>query len=172
MASLGRLAALCLLLVAAASAADDVLVVSGPESLDKIVKENDFVVLELYAPCEYFTHSSIEAPMWDRAARIRGPACLACRKPPWLPGIPLAAGRGLDQLLSPGWCFLVQGAATARWVTAVEAGPSTATLLWLCGRRAHPAWTSVYGKLQGTAHAKVARVALCIWPAPAQDRRC
>ncbi|GAB4824055.1 hypothetical protein N2152v2_011101 [Parachlorella kessleri] len=45
-----RIAALLLLLAAAASASDDVLVVKGPESLDKILKENDFVVLELYAP--------------------------------------------------------------------------------------------------------------------------
>ena len=47
------IAALLLLLAAAASAADDVLVVKGPESLDKILKENDFVVLELYAPCKH-----------------------------------------------------------------------------------------------------------------------
>ncbi len=50
MASPARLAALCLLLVAAVSAADEVLVVKGPESLELIAKENDFVVLELYAP--------------------------------------------------------------------------------------------------------------------------
>ncbi len=45
-----RFAALLVLLVAAVSAADDVLVVDSPATLDKILKENDFVVLELYAP--------------------------------------------------------------------------------------------------------------------------
>lgn len=46
-----RFAAIFVLLLGASSAlADDVLVVEGSDSLDKIVKENDFVVLELYAP--------------------------------------------------------------------------------------------------------------------------
>lgn len=53
---MGRRLAACLLLLAAAclaAAADDVLVIEGMESLEKAVKENDFLVLEMYAPCEW-----------------------------------------------------------------------------------------------------------------------
>lgn len=50
---MGRSAALLSLLLLAAAAlaaASDVLVVEGEESLNKMIKENDFLVLEIYAP--------------------------------------------------------------------------------------------------------------------------